>query len=191
MYVGADSPWALSWMITSVGADFTVDGPPELIEEIRKLGQRIADATPWPRNNPWLEPCRPLYSSRVSTWSRSYGEFVQACRAYRPSELVPALARISAAFGEPPYSDRDKFERPPWGLATAARESLLYGNENRNKAVSDRAIDDLMRRFFHAEALPNLRPGDTGFLLSLLTPVMYEQFPWQESIFKRSHDRTR
>jgi predicted DNA-binding transcriptional regulator YafY len=46
MYVGADSPWALSWMITSVGADFTVDGPPELIQEIRKLGQRCADATP-------------------------------------------------------------------------------------------------------------------------------------------------
>lgn len=44
MYCGADSPWALSWMITSVGVDFTVDGPPELVEEIRQLRRRCANA---------------------------------------------------------------------------------------------------------------------------------------------------
>lgn len=45
MHVGADSPWALSWMITSVGVEFTVDGPPELVEEIRLLADRCASAT--------------------------------------------------------------------------------------------------------------------------------------------------
>lgn len=46
MHVGADSPWALSWMITSVGVDFTVDGPPELVEEIQQLQRRCANALP-------------------------------------------------------------------------------------------------------------------------------------------------
>lgn len=123
-------------------------------------------------------------------WSRSYREFVQACRASRPTDLIPAVARISAALGEPPYTDQVKVKRPPWGLAVAARESLLYGNEYRQKPVSERSIDDLMRKFFNCEATPPLLPGDQGFLLSLLTPIIYEQFPWQESIFEeiaRSH----
>jgi hypothetical protein len=102
-------------------------------------------------------------------WSRSYREFVQACRAYPPSRLVPAIARVSAALGEPPYADDVKRHLPPWGLAVAARESLLYGNEHRDKTVSDTAINDLMRRFFNAEALPNSNPGEVGFLLSLLS----------------------
>jgi predicted DNA-binding transcriptional regulator YafY len=45
LYVGADSPWALSWMITSVGVAFTVvEGPPELITEIRQLADHCAAA---------------------------------------------------------------------------------------------------------------------------------------------------
>ena len=56
--------------------------------------------------------------------------------------------------------------------------------------MSEAALDDLMRRFFNCEATPHLRPGDPGFLLSVVTPMLYEQFPWQESIFEelaRSH----
>lgn len=97
---------------------------------------------------------------------------------------------MSATLEEPPYTDRQKFELPPWGLALAARESLLYGNEYRAKVVSDESIHHLMRRFFHTEALPHTKPGDAGFLLSAITPILYEQFPWQESIFEeiaRSH----
>ncbi len=45
LHVGGDSPWALSWMITSVGVAFTVlDGPPELIDELRLLAERCAAA---------------------------------------------------------------------------------------------------------------------------------------------------
>lgn len=44
MHVGADSPWALVWMITSVDADFTVTEPPELIAEIQRLEQRCSSA---------------------------------------------------------------------------------------------------------------------------------------------------
>ncbi|HLT60459.1 MAG TPA: WYL domain-containing protein [Microlunatus sp.] len=47
LHVGADSPWALSWMITSVGAGFTVlEGPPELLREIRLVAERCAAAVP-------------------------------------------------------------------------------------------------------------------------------------------------
>jgi predicted DNA-binding transcriptional regulator YafY len=47
LHVGADSPWALSWMITSVGAGFTVvDGPPELITEIRQLAEHCTASIP-------------------------------------------------------------------------------------------------------------------------------------------------
>jgi hypothetical protein len=126
----------------------------------------------------------------LSRWSRSYHEFVQACRAFRPTELVPKISSLSAALGEPPYSDQIRLRRPPWGLAVAARESLLYGNEYRERPVSERSIDDLMRRFFSCEATPNLLPGEPGFVLSIVTPLLYEQFPWQESIFEelaRSH----
>ncbi|MEV8516242.1 hypothetical protein [Dactylosporangium sp. NPDC051484] len=40
----ADSPWALSWMITSIDTDFTVTNPPESVEQIENLARRCAAA---------------------------------------------------------------------------------------------------------------------------------------------------
>jgi hypothetical protein len=125
-----------------------------------------------------------------SRWSREFSEFVQACRAYRPSELLTAIARVSAALGEPPYADEVKRRCPPWGLAAIARESLLYGNEHRDKAIADEGIVALLRKFFDADVPREPAPGDTGVLVSLVTPILYEQFPWQESMYEelaRSH----
>jgi predicted DNA-binding transcriptional regulator YafY len=45
LHTGADSPWALSWMITSIDTDFTVTDPPELVEQIEILAHRCAAAT--------------------------------------------------------------------------------------------------------------------------------------------------
>jgi predicted DNA-binding transcriptional regulator YafY len=45
LHTGADSPWALSWMITSIDTDFTVTDPPELVEQIEMLAHRCAAAT--------------------------------------------------------------------------------------------------------------------------------------------------
>jgi hypothetical protein len=115
---------------------------------------------------------------------------MQACRAYRPTELVPAIARVSSALGEPPYADEVKRRWPPWGLAAIARESLLYGNEHRDKAVRDEGMVALLRKFFDADVPREPAPGDTGVLVSLVTPILYEQFPWQESMYEelaRSH----
>ncbi|WP_306361658.1 YafY family protein [Nocardia sp. CC227C] len=44
LHLGADSPWALSWMLTSLDTDFTVTEPPELVAEIDKLARRCAAA---------------------------------------------------------------------------------------------------------------------------------------------------
>jgi predicted DNA-binding transcriptional regulator YafY len=44
LHVGADSPWALSWMITSIDTDFTVTDPPELVEQIEILARRCEAA---------------------------------------------------------------------------------------------------------------------------------------------------
>lgn len=44
LHVGADSPWSLSWMITSIDTDFTVTEPLELVEQIEILARRCAAA---------------------------------------------------------------------------------------------------------------------------------------------------
>ena len=38
-----------------------------------------------------------------SHYNYDYRDFRQACRAFKPSELLPALAVTSLSFGLPPY----------------------------------------------------------------------------------------
>lgn len=46
-HVGADSVWALQWMITSVDPDFPLlDGPPELAGALRAHAERCLRALP-------------------------------------------------------------------------------------------------------------------------------------------------
>lgn len=119
-----------------------------------------------------------------------YSAFAQACRAFRPTDLVPAIAAMSARLGEPPYSDRLKARMPPWGLAAAARESLLRGNEHRSKPADEAALLDLMAKFQIAGDVKPSEAGDEGFLVRMMTNMTYEQFPYQESMFEevsRSH----
>lgn len=122
--------------------------------------------------------------------SLPYSEFRQACRAFKPSELIPAIAHVSAALGEPPYPDAVKQRLPPWGLAAAARESLLYGNEFRSKSVDERALQRLMGKFHITRDIGEADVGTDDFMVNLLTRLTYEQFPYQESMFEeltRSH----
>ncbi|MBE1489611.1 helix-turn-helix transcriptional regulator [Plantactinospora soyae] len=44
LHLGAESPADLAWMVTSVGVDFTVHEPPELVDAIRTLGERCRRA---------------------------------------------------------------------------------------------------------------------------------------------------
>lgn len=122
--------------------------------------------------------------------SLPYSAFRQACRAFKPSELVPAIAKMSASFGEPPYSKGIRHQYPPWGLAAAARESILFGNEHRSKAPDDEALTALMHKFQIAMDLSDLEAQSGGLLLSLTTRLSHEQLPYEESAFEevsRSH----
>ncbi|MFJ3113739.1 hypothetical protein ACIPI2_07025 [Micrococcus luteus] len=83
-----------------------------------------------------------------------------------------------------------KQQTPPWGLAAAARESLLYGNEHRAKPVDEVALQKLMQKFQIAMDIDDADVGTNDFLVTLMTLVTYEQFPYQESMFEelaRSH----
>lgn len=79
---------------------------------------------------------------------------------------------------------------PPWGIAAAARESLLYGNEHRSKSLDERGLRLLLHKFQIAMDLPSTDEPGEDFLVSIMTQVTYEQFPWQESMYEeiaRSH----
>lgn len=115
---------------------------------------------------------------------RLFSEFRQACRAHRPNELVRAIARQSALIPPPPYNEQTILRMPPWGLAIAARESLLYGNEYRSKPVTENSIATLMKIFQQTFDDDALDARDDDLLVKLMTPIAYEQFPYQESIFE-------
>jgi len=67
---------------------------------------------------------------------------------------------------------------------------LLYGNEHRSRDISRLSIDRLMSLFYESGDLPSAYTNSDDFLLSVLTGITYEQFPWQQSMFEelsRSH----
>jgi hypothetical protein len=108
----------------------------------------------------------------------SYAEFAQAVRRYRPSDLLPFLAAHSAE-RERSSSATAAAEWFPWSIAAIAKESVLVGSEFRRADVDGRGLRrlvDLLNR--SSDLLPDQSAA------SLLTPIMYEQFPYQESVYE-------
>lgn len=102
-----------------------------------------------------------------------YSEFRQMVRRYRPSDLIPALAGYSAeAFREGEWPDPTR--NPPWAIAAIARESILYGNDHRHTPVDKGTVRKLVRAF-------NNTYDKVNGTAAILTPLAYEQFPYQES----------
>src|SRR6478736_6026863 len=64
-----------------------------------------------------------------------FSEFRQTIRRHRPSDLLPALAALAVAGGDPPFTTQMLSNAPPWAVALAARESILWGNEHRQAGV--------------------------------------------------------
>jgi hypothetical protein len=73
---------------------------------------------------------------------------------------------------------------PPWGLAAAAREGLLYGNEYRSKPLEGQWLAALMRKYQIAIDIGDADAQSADFLVSFMTRATYEQFPYQESMFE-------
>lgn len=121
--------------------------------------------------------------------STTFKEFRQVVRRYRPSELLPALAELSLAGGEPPYKGNTLSSVPPWATALAARESVLWGNEHRDAEVTGDSLRVLVNAHNDIYERPAAQERD-GWAHALMTRLAYEQFPYQESIFEevsRSH----
>jgi len=107
-----------------------------------------------------------------------YSHVTQAVRQYRPSQFLPFLASYSA--------ERERAETAgntaqwfPWAISALAKESLLRGNEHRHGYIDGPGLARLIHDFNRSG---RVEPGQTP--ASLVTPIMYEQFPYQESLFE-------
>lgn len=126
---------------------------------------------------------RPHHSIGVARPTISFREFRQFVRQVRPSVLLPALALVTLAEYTGPYAEWKKYTAPPWAVALAARESILWGNEHRGDTIDG----DYLRRLFNAYnniVEPALKTEDEVDVLAILTRLVYDQFPYGESIFE-------
>ena len=105
--------------------------------------------------------------------STTYREFRESVRRYRPSDLIPALARYSAeAYRDSEWPDPRG--NPPWAIAAIARDSILHGNDHRHAPVDKGTVRKLVGAF-------NNTYDKVDGTAAILTPLAYEQFPYQES----------
>lgn len=107
-----------------------------------------------------------------------YSEVIQSVRRYRPSQVVPFLAAYSAE-RERASSQGDTSQWFPWAISAIAKESVLRGNEFRSSILKREDLARLVHDFNGSgRPLPQQTPA------SILTPILYEQFPYQESLFE-------
>jgi len=138
-------------------------------------------------------PARARYQCRVSE-----ADFVGRVRRYRPSTLVPLVARAGAA--NPDRSDWMERAIPPWALAEVARVSMVLGTEfNRQHATGA----DLIKcaDAYHNIDDRDLRRNKEGAVADFLLRLGGEQLSWQQepfhnlartaAVFQRAPDPTR
>lgn len=107
-----------------------------------------------------------------------YSEVIQAIRRYRPSQVVPFLAEYSSE-RERAFHAGDTTQWYPWAISAIAKESVLRGNEFRSSEINLEALAELVHDFNGSGGpLPEQTPA------SMLTPILYEQFPYQEPLFE-------
>jgi hypothetical protein len=108
-----------------------------------------------------------------------FSEFRQVVRRYRPSELLPALSAIAAARSQEFTAPGDLIGAPPWAIANAARESILWGNEHRRAGVTADAVIGILNA--HNSIEEDLTADS---LRDFFVRTAYQQFPYQESTFE-------
>ncbi len=92
-------------------------------------------------NHPGVAPYR--YKRRVA-----YEEFRARVRRHRPSELLPLIAQVALLYADPKDYLKGRYRVvTPWALGLAAKESILWGNENRSSGVSDKDILEICAAF--------------------------------------------
>jgi hypothetical protein len=110
----------------------------------------------------------------VSPRIPTHGDLVTAVRAYAPSELLPALARLSYA----QLAGRDDPALPrPWIGAMLARECIAYSNEYRGGRVTATAMSRLGRLGLNL-ADPVVTDTSAGAIDSMTVRYVYQQGPF-------------
>jgi hypothetical protein len=110
-----------------------------------------------------------------------YALFRQSVRAFRPSELLPAIAAVAANDANSIGFQSLWRTSSPWALAAIARESIMYGNEFRSRPITEDSIRRLINQFnnvYDEESPGEFKVGN------VLAGIFYEQFPYQESLFE-------
>lgn len=121
------------------------------------------------------------YARRVT-----HDEFVARVRRHRPSELLPMIARAAIH-----SADRDRYLRDghrvvtPWALGSAAKESILWGNEHRRSGVTATDIVEMCAAFASLDDPLSRDDGSTTSTVpSFFTRMTNEQFVFQMSYFE-------
>src|SRR5665213_725366 len=112
-----------------------------------------------------------------------YDEFSQYVRRFRPSEVLPEIARTSVGLLEPWQWREDRWNRYPWALAGIARTSIVAGNEYRSQHPRSGDIARMCGLFNNLRD-PFVRHGSElqDSLASFLVRVGFQQFPYQSSV---------
>lgn len=111
--------------------------------------------------------------------SPKYSAFTQAVRAYRPNQLIPLIARMTARI-DPNYRGFEAVrDLPPWVMAAMARESVVQGNEFRNIVATEQDVRRLIQLHHEVFIVPK-----ESTLTSIIGPTVHEQFWWQMSLFE-------
>lgn len=110
-----------------------------------------------------------------------FTQFRQMVRKHKPTELLPVLAQLAVVGGEEPPRRELLGSLPPWGIALAARESVLWGNEHRDAPVTGDSLRTLINT--HNNLFTHIAEDD-DWALDTMIRLAFEQFPYQESIFE-------
>jgi hypothetical protein len=112
----------------------------------------------------------------VSKRPPGYRRFVTKVSRFRPSSLLPLIAEFTARHDPNNGVEPDHMRRAPWAFSAMARESLLHGSETGESNATRQTVQRLYALFMSTyDAAPRLG------LSSLIGPLAYEQFPYQEA----------
>ena len=107
-----------------------------------------------------------------------YSDVIRAVQRYRPTNLIPFLAAHSAE-REHTLGPSEVGQWFPWAISGIAKESVLTGDEFRRPTIDASGLALLVKLF---NGNDYLGPGRSA--ASMLAPIFYEQFPYQESVFE-------
>jgi hypothetical protein len=112
-----------------------------------------------------------------SATSTTFASYRKAVSRFSPNDLLPILARVSAAAEPEHMAGRSDFvHNAPWAYAGLARDSLLFGNLESRDVPTANSVARLYQRY--SNVVEFRRTTDLG---ETVTPIAYEQFPFQET----------